>query len=822
MRLIDETFADLRFAGRLFKRAPGFTLVAFMTLVVGVASVTSLFSYMNAIYFAALPYKDADRVVALNERRPKGFYSFSAMSLDAVQLVQRSNRSFERVSAYDESFGNAVFGSAPRQLRTLRVDSAFVPLFDLRPEVGRLLSPEEIAAGSPMLMLSDQLWRAEYGGDPGAMGKSVTIGNHSYTIVGVLPRGFRFPYQTDALTGMGTPSDSAARLHDRDYAMIGKLRPGVTRDAARAEMQTLAQRLAGFDKVYDRVQLEVRDEMLDRKGYAFLPAPSLFLGAALFVLLIACANVANLFLVRAAERRSEMAIRASMGAARRRLMRQTLVETLLLGAAAAVCGTAVAGALVRLGLHFIPTTGFPSWFHVAIDYRVLAFAVGLTVLATIAVGLMPAIEGTRIDLVAALKRGGEGGAAASGIARASRRGAALQLALSVALFIGAALLVRSYQRLSRIDFGYPADRIAVVEPLFDPARYGELSSRVQFADAIMARVRELPGVTTVALRGGFWRLRTAPKPASSDSPSAFDDRLIPDRDTTRGVKGIGSPELVVMTDNYFSLVHLRMRVGRNFATDDVEGSTPVTVISASVAKAVWPSGSPIGRTIQVGAKGDALTVIGVVDDINEFRGGGRGYSNGPRPKLYLSARQAFSGYPEILATGRGDVQALHAHIVDFVRAADPTMVLLRDTPTLADQVDPALFETRVFGGLIGVFAVSGLFLSVIGIYGVVAFGVARRTREIGIRLALGGTPGDVMRVVMGDGARFVVVGIGLGLLLSTAFGRLIRIVLFGVSPLDPVAYAGVAALFALVAVAACWWPARRVTRVDPLIALRAD
>ena len=219
------------------------------------------------------------------------------------------------------------------------------------------------------------------------------------------------------------------------------------------------------------MQLEVRDEMLDRRGRLFLPAPSLFLGAAIFVLLIACGNVANLFLVRAAERRSEMAIRTSLGAARRRLLRQALVETLALGVAAAACGTAASGALVRLGLHFIPTQGFPSWFHVSIDWRVLAFAIGVTVLTTIAVGLMPALEGTRVDLIGALKRGGEGGAAASGIARASQRGIAIQLALSVALFIGAALMTRSYQRLTSIDFGYPAERIAVVQTLFDPTRY---------------------------------------------------------------------------------------------------------------------------------------------------------------------------------------------------------------------------------------------------------------------------------------------------------------------------------------------------------------
>ena len=819
MRLFDELSADLRFAARMFLRAPMFTLVAFATLVVGIATVTSVFSYMNAVYFAALPYRDANRIVALNERRPKGFQQFSAMSIDAVRLVQSANRSFERVATYDEWFGNARLGNSARQMRTLRVDTAFAPLFALRPQLGRLLTAEEVTDSLPVLLITDQLWRAEYGADPGTLGKVLTIGTRAFTIVGVLPPGFRFPYQTDAITGLGTPSDSVSRRHEMEYSMIAKLRAGMSREAARAEMRVLAGRLTTLDKVYKGVSLEVRDEMLDRKGRAFFPTPGLFVGAALFVLLIACANVANLFLVRAAERRTEMAIRASLGAARRRLIRQTLVETLLLGAAAAACGTAASSALVRLGLHFIPTRGFPSWFHVTIDIRVLAFAIAATTIATVAVGLMPALEGTRIDLVAALKRGADGGSTTSGIARASRRGTTVQLALALALFIGAALLVRSYQRLTSIDFGYPADRIAVVQPLFDPARHAQLPSRMRLASDVAARARRMPGVTTVALRGQFWQLRSAATPPTSDGP--FDGRLIADRDTVHAAR-MRNVEGLVVSDDYLALLRIGIRAGRSFASDDVEGSTPVVVISETIAKALWPSSSPVGHTVQIGAKGAALTVVGVVDDIRELRANPRGYSNEPIPKLYYSTRQALSGYPELLITGRGDVAALRTHVVDLVRAADPEMDFGHDMRTLADQVDPALLVTRIFGGLIGVFAIAALALSIMGIYGVVAFGVTRRTREIGIRIALGGSHSDIMRVVVRDATRAVLLGIAIGLVLSAGLGRLLRLFLFGVSPLDPITFAGAAIVFALVAMAACWWPARRVARVDPLIALRAD
>ena len=821
MRLIRETLFDLRFAARMFRRAPGFAVVAFVTLVVGIAAVTSIFSYLDAIYFAHLPYRDADRIVALNERRPRGYASFSAVSLDATRLIRERTRSFERVAAYDETNGVVVSGVEPRSLRGLRVDSSFIPLFDIRPELGRLITSEEVAAAAPAIMITDQLWRAQYGGDLATIGKRLTISGRTYDIVGVLPAGFRFPYQTDFLTGLGRPSDSAALSHDRENALVAKLRPDASRDAARAELRILSKHLENVDKAFDRVQLEMRDEMLDRKARAFLPMPGLFLGAGLFVLLIACANVANLFLARAAERRSEMAIRASMGASRWRMIRQTFGETLLIGGAAAICGTAASSALVRLGLHLIPTSGFPAWFHVGVDWRILGFSIALTLLVTAAVALFPAVEGARVDLVKALKRGGDGGIAASGLTRASRRGIAVQLSLAVALFVGAALLVRSYQRLTNIDFGYPADRIAIVRPLFDPARYADLSTRAEFVNGVVRRAREAPGAATVAIHGVFWRLRSDASPQSSDSPDAFDRRLVPDHDTSRAAPRQVYPELAVVSDEYFSLLHLRVQLGRGFAPDDVDGSTPVVVVSRSIAQLLWPTSNPIGHVIQAGRRGAALTIVGVVDDVRSLRGGGRGFTNEPLPTLYLTERQALSGYPEILATGRGDVLAIRSHVLDLVRAADPMMMTFRET-TLANQADQALLVTRVFGGLVGLFAFSALVLSIIGIYGVVAFGVAQRTREIGIRIALGGTSRDVIRMIVTDGLRFVGVGLAIGLLLSAGLARLEHSFLFGVSTLDPLVYASVCVLFGCVALLACWWPARRVSRVDPLIALRAD
>ena len=827
-RWLGDAVTDIRFAARAFKRAPGFTATALVTLVVGIAAVTSIFSYFEAVYFAPFPYKDASRTVALNEARRGEGSSFSSMSADAVGLVRQSSRSFERLSVYDNWVGTASIGSEPLQIEMLRVDTAFIPLFDLRPEAGRLLTPEEITAGAAVVMISDQLWRNQYGSDPSILEQRLIIDDHSFAVVGVMPVGFRFPHQTDAITGLGRERDSAS-THDRVHSMLGRLRSGVTRQAAQSELRVIGARLRLIDPiVFAHADLIVQDEMVDRRARQFLPLPGAFLGTGLFVLLIACANVANLLLVRAAERRSEMAVRASLGAGRWRLMRQTLGETLLLGAIAAVLGTASASALVRLGLHFIPTEGFPSWFRVALDMNVLAFAVGVTLLVTVAVGLTPALEGTRFDLVNALKRGGDGGSARSGIARASRRGLVVQLALAVALFVSAALLVRSYRQIATIDIGYPADRIALLAPIVDRLRYADPASQDDFAERLAERTASIPGVTRVALRGPFNKLRStldsakSRRPLPAVGPSRFDFRLMPDGDTTRALRSLDYQGIEVVTHDYFAMLNLRVRKGRSFAPDDVVGSTPVTVISEQLARAFWPTTSPLGHTIQAGPSGDKLTIIGVVDNERRLRGGSRGFTDAPLAMPYVSARQALTYAPELLLTGRGDVMALRLQAVALLRAADRNMILFPRELTLASQFGEALLVTRVFGGLIGAFAVAALGLSIIGIYGVVAFSVAQRTREIGIRIALGGTSRDVMRVIVVDGLRFVGVGLLAGVVLAAALAQVLKTMLFGVSSIDPVAYTAVCLLFGAVAVLACYWPARRAARVDPLVALRSD
>lgn len=820
MDFIDNTVADLKFALRSFRRAPGFTIVATTTLTLGIALVSAIFSYYDAVYLAPLPYHDADRIRAIGERHADGPFLFSAVSRGGVRVLRESTRSFERIATYDVEHPTVLLGKDPQQIAELEVDTAFFPLFAIRPQLGRLPSPEEIAADANVAVISDVLWRARFGADPRVTNRALSLNGQTFRIVGVLPPGFRFPWQTDVIAPLRAVAEPGATWPNGAISVLAKLRRGASPEQARAELAAISRRLALLDpKVNRSASFALRDEMLDRQGYNFLPLPSLFLGAGFFLLLIACANVTNLFYMRAAERRGEMAVRASLGAGHGRLIRQALAEAALLSAAAAILGTWLAVMILKLWLHTIPTQGFPAWFHVALDARTVVFAAGVMALVTITVGLAPAREGARFDLVRALKGASDRTASSKSIARGSRRGLVLQLALSVSLFIAAMLLVRSYGRLLSLDLGYPAASIATVEPLFDQITYKDPGRREQFMEDVLQRGASVPGVRQIAIRGNYARLRTD----SSDhsTPGRFDPRLIPDGDSTRAVSPAGYYDAYAVSDGYFNVLGTRLRAGRSFDNSDDAGQAPVAVVSARTAALLWPGRAAIGHTVTLGRSGATFTVIGVVDDVRQMRGGSRGLTAEPGVTLYFTTRQAYAWYPEIVARGPGDVIAIRNAIVDIVRAKDPALLLLRET-TLAAPIEQNLFALRVFGGVIGAIAASALLLSMIGIYGVVAFGIAQRTREIGIRIALGATSELVTRTMTAETLRLAAVGLAIGVALAVALSRLLKMFLFGVSPLDPLTYALVGAGFVVVAVVASYLPARRVSRVDPLIALRAD
>jgi putative ABC transport system permease protein len=821
---VEQLFGDFRFAARSLARAPGFSIVALVTLVVGIAAVAAIFSFVYSAYYRPLPYKDADRILAFDQiarDRPVGLRT---VSWEVGRTLRADSRSFERVTLFDDEVTRLISGDEPLQVVELFTDTSFAPLFGLRPELGRLIAPEDVQQQAPVAVISDELWRSAFGGDSTIVGRPAQFGDDRLTIVGVMPARFRFPARTDLWRPLAEPSgDTAAALR---IGVLAKLRPGATRDRVRADLGVLARQIAAQDTAkYRGFRLVVEDEMIDRRAGSLVPLPSVFIGAALFVLLIACSNVTNLLLVRAAERRGEMAVRRSLGASSLRIIRQSVAESLLLSAVAGLLGALFAKLLVKVGLAFLPTANFPSWLRFGLDGRVLVFVIAVVLIVTIAVGFAPARESARFDLVRSLKLG-SGTSSRGSVARAGRRALAVQLALSIALFVGAGLMARTYTRLSALDVGYPAQDIVTLTAYFDREGANEQANHLRVLDDIAARIARASPSRTIALRAApTYELQSATAPSSARTPGRAavpDYRLIPDGDTLRALSFRNWPPARsnAVSEDYFATLGLRILRGRGVSNADNAGSQPVVVVSRRMAQTFWPHVNPIGRTLQQGLSGLKFTVVGVVEDVRDIQGGRGGMIAEPRQDVYLSIRQVGAFQFGLLVRASGAVASVQNVVKRAARAADPRLVVGIDT--MDQPIRATQFVTEVFGAVIGAFAIAGLLLSVIGVYGVIAYGIAQRTKEIGIRIALGGTTSRVVAFIMRESMRFVGAGVVAGIVLSLFTNRALKIFIFGISTADPLTYLAASVALASVSVIACYLPARRAGRVDPVIALRAE
>ncbi len=822
MTFIDDVATDARRSVRALRRSPWYSLVAIGTLGVGIAAVTAMFSFVYSFYWRPLPFPNADRTLSIVELRANP-PCCSGVTAHAAERIAASVHSFDRVTRYDVAGGDLAVGNEARLLSTLLVDSAFYDVLGLHPQVGHLPSPDEIRANLPVVAISDELWHSVFGGDESAVGRRIQIGTEELRIVGVLPPRFGFPWRTDALRPLPPPN---AEDSLEATGLLGRLKPGATRRQAEAELMTIARRMrddAGARS--GRISLTIRPEMLDRRANQVMPMPSLFVGAAILLLLVACSNVANLVLVRAAERRSEIAVRAALGASRGRLVGQLLTESLVLSAAAGLVGVLGAVSLVKLGLLLLPTEGFPFWVRFGLDERILGVTTAVVLLASIVVGLTPALEGTRFDLARAIKAGGDGQTLSSTVARRGRRGLAAQLALSIVLFIGAGLFLQSYRAVTHADLGYPADHLASVMMFFDPNRYAELPARVRIAEALAEGLRRDRGIMGTAIRGYSANslIETSAVPVDKRrATEAPDFRVIPDGDTAKAISEFRLPARMrqfVVSENYFATARLRVLQGRGVERGDVAGAAPVAVVSERFANTFWPHANPIGHRFREGAKGPEFIVVGVVQNVRDMQGGRAGFSSDAHPDVYLSYRQVETFYPEVVVYTTGSASAAGTLAAAALHSIDPQ--LLSRTDPLGGS-NEARMVMKVFGSVIGTFGAAGLLLSVIGLYGAIAYTVAQRRREIGVRLALGATPPMVSREVVRQAMRFVGAGIVAGLVVAALMSRVIHLFLFRVSPLDGPTYATAAVLFAVVAIAGCWVPSRRAARVDPMLALRAE
>lgn len=820
--LFNQIREDLRYGLRALRKSWGMSSVAIVTIGVATGVLTTTFSVLNTGYFRPLPYPESDRLVGVNAlmRGHSGWWN--AVPLEVANIIRHDTRSFERVAVYNGwtslQLGDQL-GSIG--LRSTFVDTALFGLVGARAQRGRLFTADEITSNAPVALISDSLWHTRYDRDPSIVGREVRLDGTSRQIVGVLQRGFRFNAASDLWIPLVERPDSVPAAKADWYWLAARRKPDVSLAQARDEVARILLNLKASNPAeYKDMGLQVQSSIVDRTNPAYLTMAALFALVTFSVFLIACTNVGNLLLVRAAERRGEMALRATLGASRARLIRQSLAESAILAAISGVLGAALSVAILRLMLALLPTQGFPSWLQFGFDWRVFLFVTGISIVAILAFGLMPARHGTRVDLVDALKAGGGMVLTDKAVTRGGRRGVVVQIALSLALFVASLFFARSYFFLARFEHGYDADHVLSAYVNFESGKYPTPVTREAAYERVRERLATDGRIEEMALEGSLVQLRTPPgsdpKHALKDSVTGYGIYL-PGQADAADRSLVPSGQRHVVTSEYFDLMHIPIVRGRAFGPEDVAGGQNVAIVSQRLASALWGGSDAIGRTFQMGKAGAHFLIIGIAGDVRDPTASFQGTSTAAWPNVYISARQA-TFWPTMYIRPRAPLASVQAAVESAVRQVnrEANVFPLR---TMSSNSE-GQFLAKTFGLAIGVMALCGTFLAMIGVYGMIAYGVTRRTREIGLRIALGASRDQVVGLFTRQGMNLTGLGLVIGIALGVGVGALTRKFVWGVSLFDPLTYLAAATMFGAIAMFACWLAARRASHVEPSEALR--
>jgi putative ABC transport system permease protein len=809
---------DLRYALRLLRRAPGFTLVAVITLALGIGANAAIFSVIDAALLRPLPYGAPDRLVAVYSRFPAmGFDHFWVSPPEYFQYKQRS-RSFAALGAYSTGTVNVTGRDQPVRVEAARATASLLQALGVKPELGQLFTAaQDVPNAEPVVLLTHELWRNAFGGDRSIVGRRVQIDGVDRTVIGVMPPGFDVADRHLQLwTPLGLDPTDNTRWGSHYLYLIGRLEPTVGVGAAQAELSTLLTRWreerptdhSPSPTDHPMFLLPLLEDLIGKER----PKMWLLMGAVGLVLLIACANVANLLLARAEARQKEIAVRTAMGAARGRLLRQFLTESVVLSLAGGVIGLLLAAFGVRAIVATWPDA-IPRMREVVLDGRVLLFTLGMAVLTGLLFGLAPALHARAGVLFASLKEGGQRSTAGSRRQILRRSLVVVEVALATMLVLAGALLIRSFWLLQQVDPGFDSKGVLSFQIALPDARYPDEHQVAAFYQRLVDRLQALPGVESASAAWGL-----PPK------------RDILANDTE--IEGIPKPPegpvqnmdyWQLVTPGYFTTMHIPIKEGRPLLASDTTGAPGVALVNETAARHFWPGRSAIGRRLRApDEKAPWLTVVGVVGDVKQ---GGVDEKTGT--EVYFPVAQSpdsIGGASDdmyLLLRAKGDPSSLIAPAREVVRSLDPTLPLAH-----VRTMDQVLFESvaqpRFVTMMALLFASVALALAAVGIYGVLAYSVEQRTQEIGVRMALGAQARAVLAMILKQGSGLIALGLGLGVAGAVALRKVLAGVLFHVAPTDPAIFGAVVVLLAFVSMVACWLPARRATAISPLIALRHE
>jgi putative ABC transport system permease protein len=808
---VDDLLRDLRYGIRLLMKNPAFSVIAILTLALGIGANTAIFSVVNGVLLRPLPYREPGRLVLILE---KSSYPILSTSYQNYVDWRDQSRSFTSMEATRGTTLTITGGGEPERLNARMTTAGLLPMLGIPPELGRSFRPEEDRAnGAPVALLSHGLWQRRFGASRDILGKTITLDSKPYTVVGVMPAGFQVLQPADVFVPF-TPW-AVTLPDDRDWhpgiVPLARLKPDVSREHARTEMVGIAKRLEQQYPLYNTGKSADVVGVQEQLVHGSRPALLLLLGAVSFVLLIACANVANLVLVRAVGRGREVAIRSALGANRGRMIRQLLTESVLLAALGGTAGLFMAWAALD-SLLSLAADSVPKGVPIAIDGWVLLFTASVSLLTGILFGLFPALRTARLDLRETLNEGSRGSTAGPGQQRLRGLLVSSEIALTVILLIGSGLLLRSFSRLQDVPPGFRPDHLLVADLPLSQTAYAEPARRYAFFDRLIERAAALPGVRSAAaasflpVSGGGSIIHFNIKGRPPKGPKDF---------TAAGYRAI--------TPGYFETLGVPLLQGRLPTAADREGTHPVVVINAMMRKTYFAGGNPLGKVMQIGATPDDqvpwMEIVGVVGDVRP------GLGVDPQAEMYLPYRQADGVLPEfqltvVLRTAGeplAQAPALRAALMEIDR--DQPLVKIR---TMEDNMATSVAQPRFRAWLIGIFATMALLLAAVGVHGVMSYTVVHRTSEIGVRVTLGAQPAAIFRTILGQGLKFALMGVGIGLAAGLALGRLMQSFLFGVSAYDPLTFVVVPLVLVVVAAAASFVPACRAIRIDPIAALRYE